>query len=1192
MGKFPIVTLIGFVLMMVGIISATNCGVVPVDGCIVTDDIVFEVGAYYLPSGISIGADGVVLDCNGATLFGEGSGNGIYNLRYDNIVIKNCNVKNYSNGIYLHYYYDSRERRGYSPDINVLWNNILEDNIVGLMSFGHSSRYPSKDNNISNNIFRNNNKGINFKRTVRSNIFNNSFKNNLEEGINFQDSVVGTNVFDNSFVNNSGQGVSLGGSSDSLIYNNIFSLTGIEYIATNNNKYCLDGELPNQYSYGAVGPYCDCLPLVDGLSITSSENICAETYYLPSGISIGADGVVLDCNGATLVGGGSGDGIYNLRYDNVVVENCNVENYLNGIYLQSYYHRTFGTYSPNFNVLWNNTFEKNGMGLIASGAVDNLPSSHHNISGNIFRDNTNGIDFTSSVTLSHISNNIFENNSDYGIRFRTSGVKDHILSGNFFISNNVHVLDSGVGNNWNNSESGNYWDDYDSEEEGCYDLNKDFICDDVYNIDGLSESKDYFPVLDSSCVGKINVYVSDSFGNLMDGVYVYLNEGDANVTSIDGFVGFDVEGECGVAQDVEVRCSDGVRICDIGSTIISSYGDVDTMSFICDVCRDSFDFWINENELMFENIDGDVRVNVRVHSLGLSDDVNVSLMKSCGGVKSLFESQNVSILEGESEVVSFVDDFEGCEKMDIMVEYFEEEDYFGNNVILDYPVMEPVRVYLEVDSGYSAVDDVIEEFVGKYVEVVSSKNDADLDIHVGKGFCLESRYCQDYLSGNLIRFEGHREGLPWNGLIVDGDQEIFVFGNEIDGLIVGVRRLVDERGIYLNKRNLQLDLNNVYLNSEDLDALSVYDFLHTDENVGVYRKDSEAFGDVVGNVLRRDVFNLEVKRVLTNDGVSLRIKNLASEFSEGFRNFVGVRPVVMSGGLFSNLETWENGGNGLATDLVREGKDVWEVEMTGGIGSECEGCDDYSYDDLVDSYWPALVGAVQYYSGAVGVDYVGHSNGCRVALSSLAKYQESGKEDVGTADGFDIDLEGSSSNPVVETFIGVACPAELNDGTFLSALTREVVFADGGHYLGDSAMKVLQMSHLTVDDYTGALYLASGEDSGFDMGNYIVFLGSMLGGKEKISWSLMEYYNDLSRDRESDFDLNGLEISKLRLYYGSLFLLGHDGVVPLEDMEVILDEVVCEDENTVKSGVSPGFPFDVDHVYVKNMLCRTTPRNF
>ena len=98
------------------------------------------------------------------------------------------------------------------------------------------------------------------------------------------------------------------------------------------------------------------------------------------------------------------------------------------------------------------------------------------------------------------------------------------------------------------------------------------------------------------------------------------------------------------------------------------------------------------------------------------------------------------------------------------------------------------------------------------------------------------------------------------------------------------------------------------------------------------------------------------------------------------------------------------------------------IEMYGGPLTECSTCPDYTYNDLVDYYWPALVAGVTEYSGENKIDYIGYSNGCRVALSSLNNYSSSGKNNAGhcfnTESGFyDIDCDLPSN--VVDKFFGL-----------------------------------------------------------------------------------------------------------------------------------------------------------------------------
>lgn len=1111
------------VLFCLNLVCGEECGSVPSDGCLITTNTVFEKGVYFLPSGFNIWNNDIVLDCNGASIIGDGSGNGILNPRFDDVSILNCNVSNYSRGIYLDYTYNKPEGRGYSVERNVLSGNILSRNDIGIGIEGHSSRYPSRLNNISKNVFESNINGVVFMRNVK----------NME-------------VFGNEFLNNVGNGIVVGETWNSLIYDNIFNLTGVNYAFTNGNDYCL-GDLGNEYTGGASGPSCGCMDFIDGLTVSSNENFCRRNYHLPSGIKIGADGVVLDCNGSTFIGEGSGDGIYNKKFDHVEIKNCDIKDYTTGIRFHFEQYGGFGrhaAYVPDNCILSENVLESNRIGIGMYGYTGMYNGRSHQVFDNIFLSNS-----YSGIEINSVINSYFY--------------------GNRFLLNNNDAWDFS-GNYWNTSSGGNYWDDYDEETEGCFDFDRDFVCDERYNIDGIGGSVDYLPLIDDSCAGKINVFVSDSSGYMISDVNVSLGN-YSNSSNKDGFVSFDVNGSCDSLRTVKATCSNG-KVCGEKSGIISYNGDVDSMNFVCDVCRSGLDVFVDESELKFRNVDSGTNVSFVVHSVSVDEKVNVSLVKSCHGVKSLVGKDQV-LVSSENTGVFFIGDLDGCESIDVLVEVLDGEDFVDNNFIRDFKVIDPLKVYLKIDSGYSSVDEVLRDYLGDYVEVVS-KSEAELEIYVGKGL-----YAGDggYLDSGLIRFEGVRDGLPWEGVIDFSGSRVFVFGNEVEGTVAAVRELVEGRENYLNGRVVRFGMGDVYLGRGDVDALSVYDFLHLDENEDFYGRNGEAFALEVDSVLRRKNFDLAVKRVYPEGfDVSLRMKNLNFEMSDSYRSFVDSigRPVVMAGGLFSNLVTWESGGDGLAFDLARDGKDVWEIEITGGEAEECDSCYDYSYEDLVDSYWPALIAGVQHYSGAVSVDYVGHSNGCRVALSSLGKYQENGKVDVGNVDGVEVDLEGSGEANVVGTFVGVGCPGELNGGTFLSGVARENIV---GNNAGDIVIDSITDSHIKMSEYTGRLLVLGIVDGSF----YTSLLGlaNIFSGDDKISRNLMGYYNDLAIDEESDFDLGGLSIDKLRLYGGNILNLGHDGVVPVEDMGVVLGEVDSENENRE---VLRGIPFDVDHIYIKN----------
>ena len=275
--------------------------------------------------------------------------------------------------------------------------------------------------------------------------------------------------------------------------------------------------------------------------------------------------------------------------------------------------------------------------------------------------------------------------------------------------------------------------------------------------------------------------------------------------------------------------------------------------------------------------------------------------------------------------------------------------------------------------------------------------------------------------------------------------------------------------------------------------------------------------------------------------------------------------LILSGGIFSDIEAWEssNGQDGLANKLARdEGRDVWEIEMTGGPIGENESSLDYTYQNLVEDYWPALLGAVQYYTGKITMDYVGHSNGCRAALSSLKDYQTTGKSNVGivqnliTGNNQTVSLQGNSGAHVVNTFVGVACPGELNELTIFSSATRYNVL--GGLSAGDATMNLISSSHTTLRNYGTKLMLVS---LGSPLPSaQITFIISLFTGSDKISRNLIDFYNDLSIEPNSNFSLSGLNISKVRLYYSNYLLLGNDAIVPVEDMYTINNSMVSSDK--------------------------------
>ncbi|MHC4427390.1 MAG: hypothetical protein ACYS0D_02150 [Planctomycetota bacterium] len=68
--------------------------VIPFDGMVITESVLFEPGTYSLPNGVSIGASGITVDMNGATLVGTAFANyGVTCIGFDDVTITNGSIE-------------------------------------------------------------------------------------------------------------------------------------------------------------------------------------------------------------------------------------------------------------------------------------------------------------------------------------------------------------------------------------------------------------------------------------------------------------------------------------------------------------------------------------------------------------------------------------------------------------------------------------------------------------------------------------------------------------------------------------------------------------------------------------------------------------------------------------------------------------------------------------------------------------------------------------------------------------------------------------------------------------------------------------------------------------------------------------------------------------------------------------------
>lgn len=100
----------------------------------IKEDILFCSGTYFLPDGVEIASNNVVLDCSNSILRGSFAERGLTINKKSSITIKNCVIEDYEEGIYLE-----------NSTKVIISNNVLSNNEIGIKLIN------SFENRIANN---------------------------------------------------------------------------------------------------------------------------------------------------------------------------------------------------------------------------------------------------------------------------------------------------------------------------------------------------------------------------------------------------------------------------------------------------------------------------------------------------------------------------------------------------------------------------------------------------------------------------------------------------------------------------------------------------------------------------------------------------------------------------------------------------------------------------------------------------------------------------------------------------------------------------------------------------------------------------------------------------------------------------------------------------------------------------------
>lgn len=561
------------------------------------------------------------------------------------------------------------------------------------------------------------------------------------------------------------------------------------------------------------------------------------------------------------------------------------------------------------------------------------------------------------------------------------------------------------------------------------------------------------------CDGRIVASVTKSNGDPIEGAYIKFN-GASNGTSDD--VGLHyinlTKIDCGVDQNISVYCPDNAsQICKEKSTSLDFDGDIDTLEFECNICDSNVDMSVSSDDIVIRKVGNYYNVSASVRTENIGSGSTVLSFKSVSKDTGLIvEEKNCSIsLSSYSTINCSVElDLDGYnegngdgEKTDYIHVYLDPDNQYpeepaDNNYAAQLYVEKRYEAYLVVNTGIPVADSAIRQYLTSYIDPVD--NPSGSVFHIVVGDPVKSNYSTQNAYTKQEYGEWYEQGVYYNNQLLGSDQNyvglvssfkkdgydyIFIYGADIEGVIAGVKRMINAKDKFLNPyffnfHNYHNKGSTEVIDQYDPSGIKIMDLMHNSENNPYYKQNNEQFKEVVSALLNDNNFEVSIKSVKTaNDNTTLRLKSLSSDFTTNYTDIVlqSPQPVVLAHGIHSDLLTWEDFGK----EIAEEGRDVWLLEMYGGPTTEdCDygKCPNYTISDLTQYYWPALIAGVEEYSGQDNLSYVGYDLGCTIALESLENYS-TGKNDAGYY--FDYNtgqyLLTDLSQDVIDTFVGIGC---------------------------------------------------------------------------------------------------------------------------------------------------------------------------
>lgn len=209
-------------------------------------------------------------------------------------------------------------------------------------------------------------------------------------------------------------------------------VTNISVKATNNGTGS-----PKWFEFDVFynGPELGCLELTGQVVLNNTTTICTGTYYvntteMEAAVFINSSNVVLTCNGSTIIGNGTGVGVFANQQTNVSVLGCDIRNYQGNVY----YRETNDSLVEGCNFTGVNATMHSSVHLESS---NNITIKNTVISGDGY-----------GIGVDDTNNSLFDNITISGVLDAGIGLKDSynnriINSGLYNDNKSISIEDSG-----------------------------------------------------------------------------------------------------------------------------------------------------------------------------------------------------------------------------------------------------------------------------------------------------------------------------------------------------------------------------------------------------------------------------------------------------------------------------------------------------------------------------------------------------------------------------------------------------------------------------------------------------------------------------------------------------------------------------------------------------------------------------